>query len=86
MFSNICLICISFANKDIYCKKLKGENLNQNELLKVISAKNMGTFYFPQVVEFKEMQNQRVKKNITYQGFLLQILIELFYNLDFLFF
>ena len=50
--------------KEIYSKKLKGENLNQNELLKVISAKNMGTYYFPQVVEFREMQNQQVKQKI----------------------
>lgn len=43
---------------EIYSKKLKGQTLNQNELLKAISANSLGTYYFPQVIEFREMQNQ----------------------------
>ena len=46
---------------EIYSKKLKGQNLNQNEFLRVITAKTIGTYYFPQVVEFKEMQNQQAR-------------------------
>ena len=42
-------------------KKLNGVNMNQNEVLKVLSHKTIGTFYFPYVNEFKEFQNQKVR-------------------------
>lgn len=44
---------------ELYSKRLTGQSLNQNEELKQISAKTIGTYYFPQVTEFKEFQNQK---------------------------
>ncbi len=46
---------------DIYCKRLNGQNLDQNEIIKGISSRNIGSYYFPQVVEFKELQNQKAR-------------------------
>ena len=46
---------------EIYVKKLNGENLNQNGVLKVLTNKTIGTFYYPYVSEFKELQNQKVR-------------------------
>ena len=35
--------------------------MNQNEILKVLTSKSIGNFYFPYVSEFKEFQNQKVR-------------------------
>lgn len=40
---------------------MSGQSLNQNEELKQISLKSIGTYYFPSVSEFKEFQNQKVR-------------------------
>lgn len=29
-------------------------------MIRFIQSRNMGTFYFPQVIEFKELQDQKV--------------------------
>lgn len=46
---------------EFYVKQLNGENTNQNEVVKMLSTKSMGTCYFPYVNEFKEFQNQKVR-------------------------
>ena len=46
---------------EFYVKQLSGESTNQNEVVKSLSSKTMGTFYFPYVTEFKEFQNQKVR-------------------------
>lgn len=46
---------------DIYTKRQRGENVDQNTILKGVSSKHMGTYFFPQVVEFKEFQDQEAK-------------------------
>lgn len=40
---------------------MKGKDLNQENELKAMSQKSVGTFFFPQVVEFKEFQNQQAR-------------------------
>lgn len=40
---------------------MKGQNFDQNEILKCLSSKNIGTYYFPLVKEFKELQNQQAR-------------------------
>ncbi|CAF0716214.1 unnamed protein product [Brachionus calyciflorus] len=46
---------------DIYTRRSRGENEDQNHVLRTISSKTMGTYYFPQIVEFKEFQDQKAK-------------------------
>lgn len=46
---------------EIYSKRLTGQHSNQNEVIKQISAKTIGTYYFPFVTEFKEFQNQKAR-------------------------
>jgi len=46
---------------EIYSKRLTGQTINQNEVLKLISMKTMGTYYFPLLTEFKEFQNQKAR-------------------------
>ena len=50
-----------FFFKDIYCKKLKGENLDELGSVKSIQVRNMGTSYFAQVDEFKEFHEQKAR-------------------------
>ena len=40
---------------------MKGKDLNQENELKAMSQKSVGTFFFPQVAEFKEFQNQQAR-------------------------
>ena len=46
---------------DIYSRRMRGENVDKNDNLNVISSKHLGTYFFPQVVEFKEFQNQQTR-------------------------
>lgn len=46
---------------EFYVKQLNGENTNQNEVVKMLSTKSIGTLYCPFVNEFKELQNQKVR-------------------------
>lgn len=46
---------------DIYVRRLRGENVDQNAILKIVSNKHMGTYFFPQLIEFKEFQNQQAR-------------------------
>jgi hypothetical protein len=46
--------------KEIYCKKLNGDNLDEAQILKSISNKSIGTFFFPHVSEFKGSEDQKV--------------------------
>jgi hypothetical protein len=40
---------------------MRGDKLDENETLKLVSSQTMGTYYFPQVVEFKELQEQKAR-------------------------
>lgn len=39
---------------------MRGENYDQNQILKVLNSKTIGTYYFPQLIEFKELKDQKV--------------------------
>lgn len=46
---------------ETYYKKLKGQKLDDNEEIRAMSAKNIGTYYFPQVAEQRELTNQKAR-------------------------
>ncbi len=46
---------------EIYCKKQSGENFDQPQMIKLITNKSIGTYYFPHVSEFKDNNNQTIR-------------------------